>query len=120
MGFQEFCVKIFPRLRFKTLIVSSTSAFTSWLFISKDWRSFLSRKFFSLAKMQPIKLSVTNFLYSVVSDNPNFPAKLPSWCYMVRAITRFLVSPIYCPPRLQPDTHQGKFLLIFLFCRYIV
>ena len=66
-------------MRFTTLIVSSTLACSSWLFISKDSRIFLSHKFLNLAKMQTFKLSVKNFLCSVVPDDPHFSTKPPTW-----------------------------------------
>lgn len=78
---------IFPRQRFKTLIVLSNSPFNSRLFNSKDSRYFLS-KFLSLAKMKPIKLSAIRFGTSCGT---------------------FFVLSIYCSVKLQPNrTRQRK------------
>lgn len=65
--------------------MSSHSVFTSISFIAKDYRSFLSTKFWSVAKSLGCRKSNCSWqdaMCSLDSDNSHFPAILPPWCSM--------------------------------------
>ena len=97
-GFQKILLAIFPRLRFKTLMVSSNLAFTSSLLISKDSHIFVSPKFLSLAKVLGWRQSNgqwQDLVCPVVPNDSHFHAMLSSGCFMDLVNTDFFVPPIH-------------------------